>query len=79
MDSAKELLRDGKFYATPESDPERLRAAHVALDAKRRGISRADFRAERGLSIQKAAEAWRDASIMGDVDGASSEAGRSAG
>ena len=44
------LLRDGKFYANPTTDPKRLAAAREAAAAQKRGRTRAEFRAEMNLS-----------------------------
>lgn len=70
-ESVASLLRDGKFYADPASDPVRLGIAKSAAAAQQLGMTRADFRAEKGLSAAKADEAWRDADVMfGDASAA---------
>jgi hypothetical protein len=77
-ESVKGLLRDGKFYADPQSDPERIHLARVALEAKRRGKTRAEFQTEQRLSNQKAVEAWRDAAVAGVVSEDSAKRANSA-
>lgn len=60
VDTVAELLRDARFYRDPSSDPERaVRAAEAAV-ASRRGLTRARFQAETGLSGARSKEAWKD-------------------
>lgn len=66
-ESVKDLLRDGKFYLNPRSDLQRLELSHAALHARRRGLTREQFRTQNALSNQKAIEAWRDCGITGDT------------
>ena len=63
-DTVKELLRDGKFYQDPASDPPRLEIATAARRARERGMTRDQFRAEHALSTGKAIDAWRDAAYL---------------
>lgn len=62
--SVKSLLRDGKFYADPGSDPDRLEKAKAAAAAMDRGSTRAQFRESEGLTVLKADECWRDADVL---------------
>jgi len=62
------LLRDGKFYADPASDPGRLEIAKQASVAQGLGVTRASFRIEKRLSAAKADEAWRDADVVFGTD-----------
>ena len=59
------LLRDAKFYTDPASDPARRRLAYAAAAARRGGTVRCNFQADQGLSKPKAAEAWKDADVLG--------------
>lgn len=63
-DVVKALLRDGKFYADPASDPERDRLAGVAATAREHGSTREEFQRNEGLSLGRAKDAWRDAAIL---------------
>jgi len=62
-DTVKKLLRDGKWFTDPHSDPERLALAQSATLARQQGDTMACFRAAHGLSDGKSAEAWRDAGM----------------
>lgn len=72
MESVKQLLRDGKFYAAPESGPERLGLARLALESKERGMTRTEFQDGHLLSNQKAVESWRDSRVPDVLDEARS-------
>jgi hypothetical protein len=63
-DVVPSLLRDGKFFANPRSDPARLALAERAASERRRGLNRAEFRDEARLSSAKADESWRDADVL---------------
>lgn len=63
-DVVASLLRDGKFFATPISDPERLALAQKAASARTRGVTRAEFRDQERLSRSKVDECWRDADVL---------------
>ncbi|MFF0880702.1 hypothetical protein [Micromonospora aurantiaca (nom. illeg.)] len=63
-ESAKALLRDGKFYAAPDSDPERRRLAAEAYEAQSRGMTKDQFRQARALTPPKAHECWKDADVL---------------
>jgi hypothetical protein len=63
-DVVKALLRDGKFYTDPTSDPGRAAAAAAAAEAKRSGLTRAQFQTGQTLTAPKAQEAWRDADVL---------------
>ncbi|MEB3065667.1 hypothetical protein K6T84_23250 [Mycolicibacter sp. MYC101] len=63
-DVVASLLRDGKFYANPTSDRNRLALAKKAADGWKRGLTRARFRDEAQLSDAKAKECWRDADVL---------------
>jgi hypothetical protein len=58
------LLRDGKFFANPDSDQIRMALAEKAAAARNRGLTRAEFRDEERLSNGKADECWRDADVL---------------
>jgi hypothetical protein len=60
----KSLLRDGKFYAAPQSDPDRLRLATVAAAGRKRGLKCTELGAEMKLSVAKTDECWRDAGVL---------------
>lgn len=62
--SVKELLRDGKFYADPNSDPSRLELALEADEARTKGMTKGQFRQARGLTPPKANECWKDADVL---------------
>lgn len=64
-ETVETLLRDGKFYADPGGDPERLQRANAAAEAVREGLTRAQFRARGQLSKPKSVEAWKDADVLG--------------
>ncbi|GAA2135441.1 hypothetical protein GCM10009844_00700 [Nocardioides koreensis] len=63
-ETVKAMLRDGKFYADPASDPGRAAVAQAAADAKRSGLTRAQFQLGQKVSAPKAQEAWRDADVL---------------
>lgn len=63
-DAVKALLRDGKFYADPRTDPGRRDLAQRAAAARAQGLTRAVFSDEAGLSKGKAEESWRDADVL---------------
>ena len=62
--TVKVLLRDGKFYADPTSDPLRAKAAEAAVRARNRGLTKNQFNAELGLTWSKLSEAWKDAETL---------------
>ena len=64
VEVVKYLLRDGKFYANPQSDPDRLKMANKAAAARRNGTTRSEFCAAARLSNAKADEVWRDADVL---------------
>ena len=75
-ETVKALLRDGKFYASPEADPERLDMAKRAAEARARGLTRTYFGDEARLSNGKADESWRDADVLfGSASGSVPETG----
>lgn len=63
-ETVKQLLRDGKFYLSPQADPTRLTLAQTALEARAAGLRQTDFRTQQALSPGKAQEAWRDAAYL---------------
>lgn len=63
-ETVKILLRDGKFYANPATDPDRHQLAKAAIAARRAHQTRAQFRAEHSLTAAKATEAWKDADAL---------------
>lgn len=63
-ETVKQLLRDGKFYLDPSTDPTRLDLASKAAQAREQGQTQQQFRSEHALSAGKAQEAWRDASNL---------------
>ena len=63
-ETVKILLRDGKFYANPESDPARSDAALAAAEAREIGQTKQQFRDSQGLTAPKASEAWKDADVL---------------
>lgn len=67
-ETVKILLRDGKFYAIPESDPVRSEAALAAAQARESGQTKQQFRGSAGLTVSKASEAWKDADILFSPD-----------
>lgn len=67
-DAVKMLLRDGKFYANPASDPVRAALARQAEVSRELRLTRAQFQVQAGLSTPKALEAWRDAAVLHDTD-----------
>lgn len=74
-EAVKALLRDGKFYAAPEADPERLEMAKHAAAARAEGLTRAAFGDRAGLSKGKSDECWKDADVLfgeSDVQSANS-------
>jgi hypothetical protein len=68
QETVKILLRDGKFYAAPESDPDRSDAAIAAAEARERGLTKQQFMVERGITTPKANEAWKDADILFPIE-----------
>lgn len=66
VDGVKLLLRDGKFYADPSTDPVRHGRATKAAEARRSRQTKAQFQADQQLSMPKAQEAWRDAGVLYD-------------
>jgi DNA polymerase-3 subunit epsilon len=68
-DTVKLLLRDGMFFANPSGNPERARLAGLASAAQDRGLTRAQFEWESGLSGNAAALAWRDADALRSMGG----------
>lgn len=63
-ETVKAMLRDGKFYANPDADPERLELAKSAAAARTRGLTRAEYGDESRLSKGKADESWKDADVL---------------
>ncbi|MCV7281426.1 hypothetical protein H7J88_17455 [Mycolicibacterium flavescens] len=63
-EAVKALLRDGKFYAAPEADPDRLQLAKRAAAARADGLTRGAFSDQAGLSKGKADECWKDADVL---------------
>jgi hypothetical protein len=63
-DVVPSLLRDGKFFANPNSDRIRFELAEKAAEARKRGLTRIGFRDEARLSNAKADECWRDADVL---------------
>ena len=63
-EAVKALLRDGKFYADPESDPPRLALAQRAASARAEGLTRTRFGDQAGLTKNKADESWKDADVL---------------
>lgn len=63
-DVVPSLLRDGKYYANPNSDQVRLSLAQKAAEARKRGLTRSGFRDQARLSNAKADECWRDADVL---------------
>lgn len=63
-EGVKALLRDGKFFADPQADPERLDLAQRAAAARAQGITRSDFAEQGKLSKGKAEECWKDADVL---------------
>lgn len=63
-EGVKALLRDGRFYSDPESDPTRLALAQRAASARTEGLTRALFGDEAGLTKNKAEESWKDADVL---------------
>lgn len=63
-ETVSHLLRDGKFFAAPETNPERVERAVTAAEAKRVGQRRAEFQSSLGLSGAKAIDAWKDADVL---------------
>lgn len=62
--TVKQLLKDGKFYADPTSDPWRLAAAEAAARARQDGQTKKRFTEASDLSAARAARAWGDADIL---------------
>lgn len=60
----KSLLRDGKFYANPNSDPPRRRLAKQVADAKLHEMTCSQIRVALKLTSAKVDEAWRDADVV---------------
>ncbi len=63
-EGVKALLRDGRFYSDPESDPPRLALAQRAASARAEGLTRAMFGDQAGLTKNKADESWKDADVL---------------
>lgn len=63
-ETVKILLRDGKFYASPEIDSPRSEAAIAAAIAQELGKTKQQFRADHGLTPTRANEAWKDAAVL---------------
>lgn len=63
-ETVKAMLRDGKFYANPDADPERLELAQAAAGARARGLTRTQYGDESRLSSGKADESWKDADVL---------------
>ncbi|MEU7845906.1 hypothetical protein AB0B69_00700 [Micromonospora parva] len=63
-DAVKALLRDGKFYAAPDSDPMRRQLALDAYQARSSGMTKDQFRQARALAPPKAHECWKDADVL---------------
>lgn len=68
VDNVKVLLRDGRFYANPISDQERLQRAGAAGTARKRGLTKDQFHAESGFTSGRASEAWKDAEVIRGAD-----------
>jgi hypothetical protein len=60
----KSLLRDGKFYANPQSDPDRLKIVKDAAAARKQGLTRLEFRDSTDLTSVKVDEVWKDADVL---------------
>lgn len=77
QESVKALLRDGKFYDEPETDPARLESAKRAAQARARGVTRTEFALQARLSKAKADECWKDADVLfgGSGSGAAANEG----
>jgi len=67
QDTVKSLLRDAKFYENPQSDPSRLALARDARQARDSGVTKDRFRSDRGITVGKSTEAWRDAAMLADT------------
>jgi hypothetical protein len=67
-DAVKMLLRNGKFYASPISDPARAALARRAAAAREQRVTRERFQAQAGLTTPKAHQAWRDAAVLAQAD-----------
>ncbi|SIR97079.1 hypothetical protein SAMN05444858_13228 [Micromonospora avicenniae] len=63
-EAVKALLRDGKFYSAPESDPARRQLAIEANEARSKGMTKEQFRQARALTPPKAHECWKDADVL---------------
>ncbi|MBQ1041453.1 hypothetical protein KBX03_02915 [Micromonospora sp. C72] len=63
-EAVKALLRDGKFYAAPDSDPARRQLAIEANGARSRGMTKDQFRQAQSLTPPKAHECWKDADVL---------------
>ncbi|WIM88069.1 exonuclease domain-containing protein [Candidatus Mycobacterium wuenschmannii] len=75
-DTVKGLLRDGKFYADPTTDPTRLDLAKLAAAARSEGVPRAVFCDQARLSKGKADEVWKDADVLFSESNATRHLGR---
>lgn len=62
--TVKTLLRDGRFYLDPSTDPVRCDLARAAAQSRQSGQAQADFRSDQALSAAKTQEAWRDAAFL---------------
>ncbi|WP_153392702.1 hypothetical protein [Ornithinicoccus halotolerans] len=70
LDTTKQLLRDGKFYADPGTDPDRAALAQIAAQEQAAGTTQAQFRTKHSLSALKTQRAWRDATLLHDTTAA---------
>lgn len=64
VDGVKVLLRDGRFFSDPASNEERLQRASAAVVAQRRGLTKAQFKAESGFADPQVNESWKDADVL---------------
>lgn len=67
-ETVKSLLRDGKFYVDPGSDPLRLRNAQGAAAARQQGLTQAEYGRLAKLTISKAEECWRDVGVLFSIE-----------
>lgn len=58
------LLRDGKFYADPSSDPQRYELVRQAADLRSKELTPTQVGVELKLSGAKAKESWRDTGVL---------------
>ncbi len=66
--TVKSLLRDGRFYADPDSDPTRLARAVVVVAEQNKGVRRSEFQARAGWTDSQVRQLWRDASFLRERD-----------